>query len=80
MARIPDGWVIIPKIKNCKMAEVEIEVEKKELVFCEHCLHAGWKITSDAIQPEYYCHRRTEPELVDANHFCGYAERCEDGR
>lgn len=74
MARIPDGWVFIPRLKKRKKTEIEVEVERKELVFCEHCIYSGWKIEKDGIAPEYYCHRRTEPEPVDAEHFCRYGE------
>lgn len=74
MARMPDGWFFIPKIKNSKMTEVEIEVEEKELVFCEHCIYSGWKTGQYVITPDYYCHRGKEPELVLADHFCGYGE------
>lgn len=79
MARIPDGWVFIPKIKNSKMTEIEIEVEEKELVFCEHCTYSGWKIGKDVISTDYYCYRRrTDPEPVDAEHFCRYGERMKE--
>lgn len=75
MARIPDGWVFIPKIKNSKMTEVEIEVEEKDLVFCEHCMYSEQKPWQYSITPDYYCHRGKEPELVLSDHFCGYGEK-----
>lgn len=75
MARIPDGWVFIPRINNRKKAELEIQIEKRELVFCEHCIYSRWKSWQDVITPNYYCHRGTEPEEVPADHFCGYGKR-----
>ena len=74
MARMPDGWVIIPKIKNSKLPEIEIECEGKELVFCKHCIYSEQKPWQYSITPDYYCHRGEEPELVLADHFCGYGE------
>ena len=74
MARMPDGWVFIPRLDKWKKAELEIQIEKRKLVFCEHCIYSGWKTGKDGISPDYYCHRRTEPDPVPANHFCGYGE------
>lgn len=74
MARIPDGWVFIPRLDKRGKTEPEIQIEGRELVFCEHCIYSGWKIGKDIIKPEYYCYRGTEPEPVDADHFCGYGE------
>lgn len=74
MARIPDGWVFIPRFDKTGKTELKIQVEERDLVFCKHCIYSGWKIEKDIIEPEYYCYRRTEPEPVDAEHFCKYGK------
>lgn len=35
MARLPDGWVFIPKMKDA----ITIELKQMELVTCRHCKH-----------------------------------------
>ena len=35
MAKLPDGWIFRPKMKNA----VTITIEKTELIICEHCKH-----------------------------------------
>ena len=35
MAKLPDGWVFIPRTKDA----ITIEVEQRELVTCRNCKH-----------------------------------------
>ena len=35
MARLPDGWVFIPVMKD----SITFEIKKMELVACRHCKH-----------------------------------------
>lgn len=35
MARLPDGWVFIPIMKDA----ITIELKQMELVTCQHCKH-----------------------------------------
>lgn len=35
MARLPDGWIIFPKVKS----RLEIELVPHELVRCKNCKH-----------------------------------------
>ena len=35
MARLPDGWVFIPRMKDA----ITIELKQMELVTCRHCKH-----------------------------------------
>ena len=35
MARLPDGWVFIPRMKDA----ITIELKQMELVTCQHCKH-----------------------------------------
>lgn len=35
MAKLPDGWVFIPMMKNA----ITIELKEMELVTCRHCKH-----------------------------------------
>lgn len=35
MAKLPDGWVFIPRMKDA----ITIELEQRELVTCRHCKH-----------------------------------------
>lgn len=79
MARMPDGWVFIPRLDKWKKADPEIQIEKRELVFCEHCIYSEWKSWQNVISTDYYCYRRrTDPEPVDAEHFCRYGERMKE--
>ena len=74
----PDGWIFTPKFKAGKKMSIEVTVDQKELVYCQHCKHAGWSITREAMHPEYYCYRKGEhPEPVPAVHFCSYGENGE---
>ena len=77
MARIPDGWIFTPKLKAVKKTTIEVTVDQKELVYCEHCKYAGWKIEGDPINPSFYCQRTRPLEKVPALHFCSYGENDE---
>lgn len=77
MARIPDGWIYAPELKAVKKQNIEVAINQKELVYCEHCKHAGWKIEGDPINPSFYCKRTRTPEKVPALHFCSYGENDE---
>ena len=50
MARMPDGWVFIPKLKG-----ISLEVEEKELVLCKHCKHEEVCCRRRTDNPEWYC-------------------------
>lgn len=43
MARMPDGWVFIPRIDGPNLedgnAVVHVSVDEKELVMCKNCEH-----------------------------------------
>lgn len=45
MARFPDGWVFIPKVRGPKLEDgklVEtVSVDERELVMCKHCEFYG---------------------------------------
>jgi hypothetical protein len=54
MAKLPDGWIFIPKFKDL----TTITVEQKELVCCKNCkqaeqceIYAGW----DGQHPDWFC-------------------------
>ena len=61
MAKLPAGWIFIPKMKDA----VTITVEKRELVVCKDCT-----MRNEINCPQYY--RRTE--LPD-DYFCADGER-----
>ena len=66
MAKLPDGWVFIPRIKGI----TTIEVEKRELVMCQHCRHA------DCFDKFAVC-RKAEKKLVPLDFFCADGEKRE---
>lgn len=73
MAKLPDGWVFIPKMKNI----LTVTVEQKELICCRNCIH--WipgRITEndDFIQPR--CKRNCGGWSSDD--YCSCAERREE--
>lgn len=41
MARLPDGWVFIPRVEGPRKEDgqlvVTVSVDEKELVMCKHC-------------------------------------------
>ena len=70
MARMPDGWVMFPKVKY-EDGGVSVEIVDKELVMCKNCEHynaeKGWceyhlGLGPDGelvhifyVMPDYYC-------------------------
>ena len=67
MAKLPDGWVFIPRMKDA----VTIEVEELELVMCRNCRHA------DCFDKFTVC-RKAERKLVPSDFFCADGERREE--
>lgn len=52
MAKLPDGWVYIPKWKDRDI--MTVEVEQRELVCCKRCTHwtpGGYDEKSDSLIP-----------------------------
>lgn len=60
MAKLPDGWVFIPMMKDA----ITIEIKKMELVTCRHCkwFHKAFenegrciKHDNDYRDPDWFC-------------------------
>ena len=68
MAKLPDGWILIPRMKDA----ITIEVEQRELVTCKHCQHA------DCFDKFIVC-RKAEKKLVPLDFFCADGERIDKG-
>ena len=58
MAKLPDGWIYIPRQKDM----VTIEIEPRELVMCRNCRHwneedhdCNIKVGHFTAPPEWYC-------------------------
>ena len=59
MARLPAGWIFIPKYKD----PITITVEQRELVCCENCIHGcdwdygRWKCIKNGgmHSPDWFC-------------------------
>lgn len=56
MAKLPDGWVFIPKMKDA----LTVTIEQKELVCCGNCRH--WEPEKEYCPynhiytvPDWYC-------------------------
>ena len=70
--KLPAGWIFIPRMKN----RFTIEVEQKELVTCNDCIHCAddW----NGNQPMFTCELGRCGESVHPDDFCSYTERRED--
>lgn len=75
MARLPDGWVFIPKVSKPELRDGElvstVSVEERELVMCKHCRH--WDVDWETVGDKRFCpvmDHCTEPEF-----FCADGER-----
>lgn len=64
MARLPDGWVFIPIMKDA----ITIELKQMELITCRHCKHG------QLINGEIWCLKYVPNTLVPPDWFCGYME------
>lgn len=58
MARLPDGWVFIPMMKDA----ITIELKQMELVTCQHCKHGepgacGYGVDCDGVwhEADWFC-------------------------
>lgn len=73
MAKLPDGWVFTPKMKDA----LTITLEEKELIRCCHCIH--W-IPGEIDEMDNF----TEPRCKlhgggwSSNDYCSYAELVEE--
>lgn len=67
MAKLPDGWVFIPRMKDV----LTVEIEQKKLVTCQHCKHC---LNEEMIDtgPCLWCELLDQE--VERNWFCGYME------
>jgi len=52
MAKMPDGWIFIPKEKS----RTEIELVPSELVFCHNCKYSAMLYADDRFM-DGYCQR-----------------------
>jgi hypothetical protein len=50
-------------------------VAEMKLVHCHECQYSEF----DFIYHDWYCHYNGKAEIVRREHFCGYADRREDG-
>ena len=64
MAKLPDGWIFIPRTKDA----VTIEVEERELVMCRNCKH---------VLPNGFCHKHSKK--VTDEFYCADGEGRETG-
>ena len=37
MAKLPSGWIIIPRYKGLDLTHIEVELEERKLVTCKEC-------------------------------------------
>lgn len=74
MAKMPDGWIITPRVEYGQ-ENVNVVLEKTELVKCKNCKHweADWTPESHS---GHYC-----PQIdvfSEAEFFCADGEKKED--
>lgn len=72
MARLPDGWIFIPRLEG-----TTVNVIKKPLVICKHCTswEADWK-PNYAKDDEHFCPMVSF--VTSGDWFCAYGEQKED--
>ena len=70
MAKMPDGWILIPK-----ESKKGFEVPMYELVFCRNCKFGAMLYADDRFM-DGYCHRHNI--AVDEKFYCADGKRKED--
>ena len=73
MAKMPDGYVFIPRVTEIKTDDksviVNAEVEEKELVMCRSCRYGH------PLDHEWYkCHKNTLFKLNKGTFYCADGE------
>jgi len=68
MAKLPDGWVFIPK----QVKRTTIDIEQHELVMCRNCKHRD----PEDHKCDHHWHAYS-PLPVDDDFWCGYGEKWE---
>ncbi len=66
MAKLPDGWVFIPK----PVKRTTIDIEKRELVMCRNCKHRD----PEDFKCDHHWHAYS-PLPVDDDFWCAYGEK-----
>lgn len=66
MAKLPDGWVFIPK----PVKRTTIDIEKHELVMCRNCKHRD----PEDFKCDNHWHSHS-PLPVDDDFWCAYGEK-----
>ena len=72
MAKLPDGWMLIPKTKDA----VTINVEMRELVMCRNCKHG------EPCNEDVFCTKdigTIESSVHKPDWFCADGEHKEGG-
>lgn len=71
MAKMPDGWIITPRVEN----GVTVVLEKTELVKCKNCRHSAI-LYSDNDPIDGYCQRHNI--AVTEEFFCADGKKKEE--
>ena len=72
MAKLPSGWIFIPKVKTGDRRTIEIE--QRDLVMCRECKY--WNGNNDGKRaPE--CRWR-EDEIPDFDDYCSWGKKVPD--
>ena len=66
MAKLPDGWVFIPK----HVKRTTINIEQHELVMCRNCVHRD----PEDHKCDHHWHAYS-PLPVDDDFWCAYGEK-----
>lgn len=75
MARLPAGWIFIPKFKDM----TTITVEQRELVCCKDCKHLEHLGHLDELNGKecYVCRKHTFTGMREEEWFCADGRRKE---
>ena len=69
MAKLPDGWVLVPKMKDA----LTVTIEQKELVCCRNCKHCYYASNRTPEEQSYVCDKIGMD--VKPSWFCADGER-----
>lgn len=66
MAKLPDGWVFIPK----QVKGPTVDIEKRELVMCRNCRHRD----QEDFKCDHYWNANS-PLPADDDFWCAYGKK-----
>lgn len=75
MAKLPSGWIFIPRYKGLDLTHIEVELEERKLVTCRECVHHHYD--SDRIP---YCDNVDYGYGWEDDDYCSKGEKRDEDR